>query len=472
MKTPCIAALLGLVLYGQAAGKAVPTHAIANLVLGQSDFTTDLSPVTSSFSQNFPCGVVIDPVSRKVFVADTSNRRVLRYPSVASLSNGSGAEAVFGQARFSTNTSGSGDLGMGRPRGMFFDRLGRLWVADETNNRVLMFEAASYRNTQAYPDRVYGQPDFTTNTSGTAINKMNGPEGVWVDSDDRLWVSEYFNNRVLWFDSISTKPSGADANGVLGQATFDTSAAGSGSSGLQGPGGIAVSSQGALYVACIDAQRVLRFNNAAALGNGAGANAVLGQPDFASTTPGLSATQVARAVGFWITPDDTLWVSDQNNNRVLRFDNASNKTNGAAANGVVGQPGFVTKDSVATNRSLLGIFFQPFVDAGGNLWIADSGNDRVLRFPPDVTRPKLKVTSNVPESTSGKNLTVKGTASDTYGISKVTYKVNSGSTRIATGTTSWEFKAALKLGKNTITVTAVDSVGNKSVSKVLKIERD
>ena len=104
--------------------------------------------------------------------------------------------------------------------------------------------------------------------------------------------------------------------------------------------------------------------------------------------------------------------------------------------------------------------------------MTDFYNHRILRFPPDVTRPKLAVTTTVPKSTTAKTLTVKGTASDTYGISKVTYRVNSGSTKTATGTTSWQFKAALVVGKNTITINSVDPVGNKSTSKVLKIERE
>jgi sugar lactone lactonase YvrE len=473
MKTRYLPALLCLLLVGNAPGKTIPNNAIADLVLGQSNFTSNAFPATpSSFSLRTPSAVVVDPVSRKVFVTDRGNSRILRYPNVSSLSNGAGAEAVFGQPRFSSSVNGSGDQGLSNCNGLFFDRLGRLWLADTDNHRVLMYEAAVYRETQAYPDRVYGQPDFTTNSAGTTASKMNIPGGVWVDTEDRLWVGDFSNNRVLRFDSISTKASGAAADGVLGQVNFTTSVAGSGSSGLQGAYGVAVSSSGALFVVCNNANRVLRFNNAAALGNGAGASAVLGQPDFVTTSSGLSATQLSAPFGVSITPADTLWVTDYGNSRYLRFEGASTKASGAAANGVVGQPDFVTGANTTTNRGLSFPFFQTFVDATGSLWSADYSNNRVLRFPPDVTRPKLVVTTTVPKSTSSKSLTVKGTASDAYGVSKVSYKVNAGSTKTATGTTSWQFKAALAVGKNTITINSVDSVGNKSTSKVIKIVRE
>lgn len=472
MKTQCIAALFGFLLVGHAPGKTTPNHAIADLVLGQPDFTSSAAtfPLTS-FRSHDPICVLVDPVSRKVFVGEATGDRILRYPNVAALTNGAPAEAVFGAASFSDGASGSDAKSMFDPAGLFLDRFGRLWVADSFNNRVIVFEAAVYRGNEPTADLVFGQPDLITVTSAAAANKMSTPRGVWIDGNDTLWVADSGNNRVLRFASISTKNSGANADGVLGQVNFTNSGVVNGTTGLQSPQGLTVSSAGTVYVVCQAGNRVMRFNNAAILGNGAPASAVLGQPDFNTVTSGLTATKFNAPKGVFLTADDSLWVSDSSNHRVVRFSNASTKVTGSAADGVVGQPDFVTNTSAATNRGLNFPSFSPFVDATGSLWVPDTSNHRVLRFPPDVTKPKLVVTSTVPKSTTAKNLTVKGTASDTYGISKVTYKVNTGNTRTATGTTSWQFKTPLKVGKNKITINAVDSVGNKSVSKVLKIER-
>jgi sugar lactone lactonase YvrE len=471
MKIPYLPVFLGLAMVVQSPAKTIPNHAIADLVLGQPDFATNsVASAPSSFSLRRPTSIVIDPVTRKLFVADQQNCRILRYANIASLTNGAGAEAVFGQARFSSSTAGAGDQGLSSElRGMFLDRLGRLWIADRNNNRVLMFEAASYRESHAFADRVYGQPDFGTTTSGTTASKMNWPQGVWVDSQDRLWVGDYLNNRVLRFDAVSTKPSGAAADGVLGQALFTTSAAGSGSSGLKGPVGVVVTQAGTLFVGTD--YRIMRFNNAASLGNGAGATAVLGQPDFTTTTQGLSSTLMAFPWGLWITPADTLWVLDYNNRRALRFDNASFKANGSAADGVVGQPDFNTNTADVTNRGLANSYYHPYVDASGSLWLPDTENNRVLRFPPDLKKPVLTVKTKVPSTVTSQKLTIKGTASDLYGISKVKYRIGSGPWKNATGTTQWKFTASLAAGNNTITIAAVDSVGNTSKNKVIKVTR-
>jgi sugar lactone lactonase YvrE len=456
------------------AQKKIPNHAVANLVLGQTDFVSGtLIAPPSSFSLNTPAAVVVDPVSRKVFVSDYSNGRVLRYSSAASLTNGAGAEAVFGKASFGeTIDTTTGQQGMSNNVScLFLDRKGRLWVADADNERVLCFEAAVHRSSHPHADRVFGQPDFDTVSSGTTAAKMDSPVGVWVDVADRLWVSDTGNHRVLRFDSISTKANGAAANGVLGQSLFTTDTQGSGAGGMNSPVGICISPSGTLFVADAQNHRVLRFANAASLGNGANATGVLGQLDFTTTSPGISATRFFRPYGVWPTPTDDLWVLEFSSHRALRFANASTSASGSAANGVVGQPDFTSANTATTNRSLKNPAFSPFADSDGSLWIADTGNHRVLRFPPDVTLPILTVAPTPPKKTTAKNILIKGIATDFYGIARIQYRINGGTLKNATGTGTWSFTAKLKTGNNTITLNAVDSVGNLSATSTIKIKR-
>jgi Bacterial Ig domain len=172
----------------------------------------------------------------------------------------------------------------------------------------------------------------------------------------------------------------------------------------------------------------------------------------------------------------------------LRFDNASTKGNGAAADGVLGQPDFFTakqnnNTQGAFSENSQGFLFPAhiFVDnARGSVWVGDTQNTRVLRFggpsggstPPsgDTTKPILTV-AKTPKSTNKAKVTIKGTASDQGGIARVQYRVGKGSFKNATGTTNWQIKAALKKGKNTITIIATDAAGNASLSKVIKIKR-
>ena len=83
---------------------------------------------------------------------------------------------------------------------------------------------------------------------------------------------------------------------------------------------------------------------------------------------------------------DALFVVDTNNNRVLRFDSRSSLTSGSP-------PDFVYGNNA--NMTSGGSLNQPFsacVDFAGNLWIADSGNSRVLLFSgTDQNEPPVAV---------------------------------------------------------------------------------
>jgi sugar lactone lactonase YvrE len=457
-------------------GKIIPNNAPADLVLGQVNFTTNTSPAVTANSLDDPAAIAMDPMSGKVFVADGSNNRVLRYANAAALQNGAPAEAVFGQPNFTTaGTNPVASLSMNFPSALFFDRFKRLWVADQGNNRVLMFSFADIRDSEAHPDKVFGQPDFNTVASAPAsATKMRNPSGLWVDKDDRLWVADQSNNRILRFDSVSNNPAAnSTADGVLGQPDFISTTSGLSPNKLDNPESVTVSATGQLYIADFNNNRILRFDSAATSSGLVNASAVLGQVDFTTGSPGISATKLEVPAGVFITPDDSLWITDYGNHRMLHFKNASTKGNGAAADGFIGQPDFITNTPGVTSQKLRFPYYAAFVDPSGNLWVPDNGNNRVLRFPADNTKPTLVLTAPLPKkTTSKKSVTIKGTATDAIGVAKVEFRVGTGPLQAATGVSPWKIKPRLKKGKNKITVIATDTSGNTSLDTIIKIRRD
>lgn len=414
--------------------------------------------------------------------------RVLRFKNADALANGSDAEAVFGQGNF-TSTTVPSTLNEFRfsALGINVDHKGRLWIADVNNKRVLRFDNASTSGNFPAAARVYGQQNFTTNTAGYDGKGLAGPTDVLVDANDRLWVADADNNRVLRFDNITNKPSGSSADAVLGQTTLST--VGNGPEGLSqstmdAPYSLALSATGTLFVADRDNNRILRFTNAAGLGNGANATAVLGQAGFDTESTDVLASKLYKPSGISISADDSLWVADRYNHRVLRFNNASTKANGSSADGVLGQPDFFSDKQ---NNNTQGAFSQNsqgflfpehlFVDSSkGGVWVSDSQNRRVLRFggvvapPKDTTKPKIKI-AKFPTTTKAGKLKIKGTASDNVGVKRVQYRIGNAALKNATGTGKWSFDAKLKKGVNKITIHATDAAGNTSVKTTITIKR-
>jgi DNA-binding beta-propeller fold protein YncE len=352
----------------------------ATLVLGQPDFTSHSFATTQS-GMNNPVGVAVDPTTHKVFVADSNNNRVLRFASLYSLTNGVAAEAVLGQPDFTSNTQNTTQAGMKTPVGVFVDAGGRLWVVDSGNQRVLRFDNAAAKSNGANADVVLGQPSFTSKNSAASQSGMDYPESVFVDSGGRLWVADYGNSRVLRFDNAAAKINGDNADGVLGQPNFTTNFYHTTQSGMYGPVGVFVDGGGRLWVADGYNNRVLRFDNAAAKTNGAHADGVLGQPTFTSYTS--HTTQNGMYLPYGVAVDNgtgRLYMTDGGNNRVLVFNSAASLANGANASFVLGQTNFTTNTngtSAATLSNPQGVFYDQVTKV---LLVGDYWNHRVLMY--------------------------------------------------------------------------------------------
>lgn len=363
--------------------------AAAVSVLGQPDFVSKTTGVSAT-QFNGPNGVAVDAATGKLFVADRGNHRVLRFASAAALQTGGAAEAVFGQDDFTSKVTGVAANRMNNPIGVHVDASGRLYVADFSNNRVLRFDDAATKASSAPADGVLGQATFTTSTAAVGATGMRGPVTVQVDRSGRLWVTDFSNHRVLRFDDAATKANGAAADGVLGQADFTTNAAGLSATAMSSPNGAFADDDGHLWVSDNGNYRVTRFDGAAAKANGAAADGVLGQADF--TTKATAVTQAGFGTLRYVYVDAAkrLYVVQENSHRITLYDNAADKPDGAPADAIWGQPNYTT--GTAANPPTAASFNTPralFVDdARGHVWIADWANHRVLRYglPVEGTR--------------------------------------------------------------------------------------
>ncbi len=109
------------------------------------------------------------------------------------------------------------------------------------------------------------------------------------------------------------------------------------------------------------------------------ATAVYGQPDLNSNSSGIpvGSTTLRAPGGLAVDGDGRLLVADTNNNRILIFPSVPSTAGNISAIDVIGQSNFSSNSPVLLNLPQ-GIAF----DAKYNcLWVADSGNNRVLRFP-------------------------------------------------------------------------------------------
>jgi len=316
---------------------------------------------------NTPHAIAVDPASGKVFVVDTGHHRVLRFPAGASVANGVAAEAVFGQPDLVTAVPTTSQTGLWTPVSAAVDGGGRLWVVDNGNNRVMRWNHASTATSGAPASVVLGQLNFTNRDNAAAVNRMSQPSAVAADGQGRLWVADYRGSRILRFDQAASKPTGGSADGVLGQPDFTTYSQGLTASQFNQVSDIATDAQGRLWVMDFGNARLLRFDQPAA-GNSLSANGVLGQLDFVSNQTGNGPGSLDRGTRLAVSATGTVWVADPGSYRILRWDQAATRTNGAPADGAMGRMGLDgTAGFLGSNAGGFGTPGGMAVDAQGQL---------------------------------------------------------------------------------------------------------
>jgi len=147
-----------------------------------------------------------------------------------------------------TSTSGSGLNQLSSPTGIFFDSSDNLYVTDGGNYRVLKYTPNNSTGTV-----IAG----TTNVSGTALNLLStGARYLYVDSSQNVYISDTYNNRIiLWTSGAFTgvMVAGIETYGTALNETYY-------------PYGVWVDSSSNIYVAEYQNHRVSRWVSGGSVG--------------------------------------------------------------------------------------------------------------------------------------------------------------------------------------------------------------
>ena len=271
-----------------------------------------------------------------------------------------------------TNAGFSGDLGpatnasLRAPIGVAFDAAGNLFIADTYNNRIRKVDTNGIITTVAGKGTSGPLGDGGPATNASLVT----PNGVAVDGAGNLFIAETGNSHIrkVRTDGTIITVAGTAFFGFSGDGGPATNAA------LHSPQGLAIDSFGNLLIADTGNNRIREIRPDGII------TTVAGKATLGALGDGAAATNASlnAPTGICVDSAGNWFIADMNNSRIRKVD-----TNGIIST-VAGKSAFSFSGDggPATNASMnhpLGVA----IDSRGNLFIADSGNNRLREVTTD-----------------------------------------------------------------------------------------
>jgi sugar lactone lactonase YvrE len=259
-----------------------------------------------------------------------------------------------------------------QPSAVALDRSGRLYVLDQGTGTVRRFSQS--RGAMVL---VAGRPSTNGAYSGdngpATQAQLNHPAGMALDRAGNLFIADTLNHRVRKLVSATGTIVTLAGSGTAGYSGDGGPAA---AAQLSQPGGLAIDSEGNLYIADAAASVIRKVDARSGM---ISTVAGTGTAGFAGDQGPAIAAQLNSPRGVTVDTQGNLFIADTGNQRVRELAARNGIITTIAGNGSKGYSG----DGGPSARAQLNKPYATAIDAAGNLYIADSGNGAVRKVRPD-----------------------------------------------------------------------------------------
>ena len=203
-----------------------------------------------------------------------------------------------------------------------------------------------------------------------ASAEFSYPTSVAVDSSGNLYIVDADNNRirkVTASSGIITTVAGNGTAGYSGDGGAATSAE------LDTPFGVAVDASGNIYIVDVNNDRIRKVTASTGIITTVAGNGTWG---YSGDGGAATSAELFSPLGVAVDASGNIYIADSGNNRIRKVTASTGIITTVAGNGTGGYSG----DSGVATSAELNSPFGVAVDASGNIYIVDSGNNRIRKM--------------------------------------------------------------------------------------------
>jgi hypothetical protein len=338
---------------------------------GTAGFTGDGGLATSA-ELHSPYGVAVDTTGN-IFIADQSNNRIRKVTATTgdiSTVAGSGTAGFSGDGGLATSAE------LNAPTGIAVDQAGNLYIADASNNRIRAINTGATTVTIAGVSIPAGDiatvagngtAGFSGDGGAATSAKLNFPFAVALDGAGNFFIADRSNNRIREVSSSTAKISTVAGNGTAG---FSGDGGGATSAELHTPSGVAIDRSGNLYIGDTANQRVRLVTTSTGIITTAAGNGTAG---FSGDGGLATSAELHLPIGVVVDMANNLYIADTMNDRIRKVTAANGDISTVTGNGTAGFSG----DGGAASSAEVNLPYDVAVDTAGDIYVADTSNNRV-----------------------------------------------------------------------------------------------
>ena len=305
------------------------------------------APTSAQFSG--PLGMTFDS-SGNLYIVDSVNQRIRKISGgVISTVAGNGTGGYTGDGKAATSAE------LLSPSAVAVDSSGNLYIAD-TFNHVIR-EVATNGNISTIAGNNTG--GYAGDGGAATSAELEFPSGIAVDSSGNIYIADSGNNVIREITS-------GTINTIVGGAATPVH--------LHDPESVLVDSSGNLYISDQSGFRILKFS-------GGVVTIIAGNGNIGSSGDnGLAINaELDQPSGIALDAQGYLYICDTDNSKIRKISPSGIITTIAG----LGSPGFYG-DGGPASGALLYFPRGIVVDKSGNVYISDTGNDRVRELQPQT----------------------------------------------------------------------------------------